>query len=125
MFTAWTIVGTVWLNQSDGACLPEENQYYTFIIWLLLCYLWIALYLCITLVSYTFRSDNIGHGGELPVHLLVCHVTHFAHVDCTQGGFAFPLSLIQLNENRGLSEEHIQAIPTFPCPSSYSEDKCR
>src|SRR5689334_21140292 len=75
-FIIWTLVGTVWFGetlenanpsvtnrvaaQSDRECLPENNQYWTFIIWLVLvqsspcilyltlsrsqCYIWIVVY---------------------------------------------------------------------------------
>jgi len=45
-FVAWTIVGTVWF-QDSGKCLPEHNQYWTCLIWIIMCYTWIVVYLCL------------------------------------------------------------------------------
>lgn len=42
-FLTWTVLGTFWFAQ-DHTCLHDANQYATFILWFVLCYLAIALY---------------------------------------------------------------------------------
>lgn len=101
-FFAWTVVGTAWFDDSKD-CLPEDNQKWAFVIWLILCYVWISGYVCILLVKKVCFSTP-----EQPA----------------QGVFSFPLNLLELEEDVGLSEQQIHLIPTFAAPSSLTDEKC-
>jgi len=73
-FVIWTIVGTVWFNKT-GRCLPENNQYWTFVVWLILSYVWIALYACLLGVQYYIshnhhQFNNWAHQVNFPLHLI-------------------------------------------------------
>eukprot|EP01006_Ploeotia_vitrea_P040379 TRINITY_DN66423_c0_g1_i1.p1 TRINITY_DN66423_c0_g1~~TRINITY_DN66423_c0_g1_i1.p1 ORF type:complete len:254 (+),score=110.12 TRINITY_DN66423_c0_g1_i1:313-1074(+) len=115
-FVAWTIVGSVWLDQS-GDCLPEKNQYWTFVVWLVLCYLWSALYLCVIVLQRMLVPDHVNGAGA----------------GAGAGGAGaqfmvnapFPLSLIHLDEQLGLPEDQIQVIRPYPAPvDKLSDDIC-
>jgi len=91
-FCAWTILGTVWFSQS-GSCLPESNQYWTFIIWLIICYLWITLYACLLKLQ-----RYMGYAGG-DFHPAV-------------GDNGFPIHLIP-EVPSGLTPQQLESIPTF------------
>jgi len=64
-FVSWTIVGTVWFLKARE-CFDQANQFYTLIFWLSVCYIWIALYLCLLVLQYVFQSDpQFNHIGVL------------------------------------------------------------
>ena len=99
-FIAWTIMGTIWFNES-GTCLPEVNQYWTLLIWLVLCYLAIALYFCYLLLKYTLRPDQ---------------------QEFVFGDRSFALSLIGMSQNRGLTQTQIRQIRSHKYEMGNTED---
>lgn len=57
-FTVWTAVGTWWLleveSESPG-CLPHDANIHFLVFWLMLCYLWLFVYLTLVLLSRNFQ----------------------------------------------------------------------
>jgi len=108
-FISWTVVGTVWFIHSSD-CFSEDNQYWTLVFWLSLCYVWIAVYLCLLTLQYMLRSDpqfnHIGvFGGRrqmLPALLLL------------------RLQDMPINPNQGLPPNQISAIAFCDPPSPAS-----
>jgi len=65
------VVGTVWFAK-HSSCLPDENQYWSFIIWLVVSYTAIVLYLFLLVLQFTLRSDqNFLHIGMVSEQLSV------------------------------------------------------
>jgi len=60
-FIIWTIVGTLWF-QDSGSCLPEKNQYWTCLIWLVMCYTWIVLYACLQVILCLRPGRHLADG---------------------------------------------------------------
>lgn len=63
-FTAWTIVGTVWFNQLQEhtpECLPQGSHPWFLMFWLVLCYIWIAIYVIFIALAmlYEYRARRI------------------------------------------------------------------
>jgi len=100
---------TVWFIHSSD-CFSEDNQYWTLVFWLSLCYVWIAVYLCLLTLQYMLRSDpqfnHIGvFGGRrqmLPALLLL------------------RLQDMPINPNQGLPPNQISAIAFCDPPSPAS-----
>jgi len=101
-FTIWTIVGTVWFSLC-GSCLPENNQYWTFVVWLVLSYIWILLYACLLGLSYF-----IGHGD----------FNNWANEN------QFALNLIPREEHVGLTQEQINTIESSQATAEDSVKTC-
>eukprot|EP00917_Polyrhabdina_sp_WS-2016_P008952 GHVP01019949.1.p1 GENE.GHVP01019949.1~~GHVP01019949.1.p1 ORF type:complete len:210 (+),score=12.08 GHVP01019949.1:132-761(+) len=59
-FSAWTIVGTVWLvqlNMHTPNCLPPGSQDWFFIFWLVICYIWILIYIIFIGAAFKIESS--------------------------------------------------------------------
>ncbi|CAG9481623.1 zinc finger, C3HC4 type, putative [Plasmodium vivax] len=53
-FLIWNVVGTVWIYQIikyTPKCLPRNNHPWFIVLWIVLCYVWILLYLFFILLS--------------------------------------------------------------------------
>lgn len=63
-FVSWTALGTVWLCQLQKytpTCLPEGTQLWFFGFWLLLCYVWMGVYVSFIVIGiiYEVRSRRM------------------------------------------------------------------
>eukprot|EP00475_Leptophrys_vorax_P024540 TRINITY_DN3389_c0_g1_i1.p1 TRINITY_DN3389_c0_g1~~TRINITY_DN3389_c0_g1_i1.p1 ORF type:complete len:245 (-),score=40.86 TRINITY_DN3389_c0_g1_i1:1114-1848(-) len=94
-FIVWTVIGTVWFAL-DHVCLPEENQYATFIIWFVLCYLGIVGYMVFVCLVYHLGLVGavfLSPGGFDPADMAENPLLQYQHVD------------------QGLSDAEIERIP--------------
>jgi len=96
-FIVWTVIGTVWFAL-DHQCLPESNQYATFIIWFVLCYLGIVGYMVFVCLVYHLNLVGpvfLSPGGFDPADVAENPLLQYHQVD------------------QGLSDAEIERIPTI------------
>eukprot|EP01066_Platyproteum_vivax_P012104 Platyproteum_vivax@DN5499_c0_g1_i1.p1 len=70
-FVAWTVVGTVWLaeiQQSTPHCLPRSIHPWFLLMWLFLCYIWIAIY-CL-FISIALLFEMRAHQARINLRFL-------------------------------------------------------
>jgi len=115
-FVAWTIVGTAWFRQS-GSCLPESNQYWTFVIWLVLCYVWITLYSCLLICQICLGGGlRALNGGR--------RIDGFNGLNDADNNFPFPLQLRYQQQEDRLQQNEIDVIPTFLATDQETQKTC-
>jgi len=101
-FTVWTFIGTVWFAIGKS-CLPEENEYVTMLMWLILAYLGIACYIVfLALVIHLglFRLVFLSPEGLNPN-------------DIRAGNPLLDDLLDREPLNQGLGEDLIRQLPSF------------
>lgn len=99
LFIGWTLTGTVWFS-SSYQCLEGTRQFYIFVVWILLCYLWIALYVCYLCLQRTLGLDE-----------------DLADPDMNP----FDLNLLELTSPRGLTRQQIDGIVAYKCPAALPD----
>jgi len=92
-FVGWTIVGTLWFRES-GSCLPEHNQYWTCLIWIIMCYIWIVIYLCLRGTMCYFERRSLGVASR------------FSYI------------------STGLTSREISELPSYAASSELTEKEC-
>lgn len=111
-FAAWTVVGTAWFDESKE-CLPEDNQKWAFVIWLILCYLWIFGYICLLAVKRICFS-----APSQPAQVRVPSLFHdndvIDLVNCL-GCFFFPAQLIRTGRGYGVDRATDQLNYNLSC----------
>jgi len=105
-FAGWTITGTIWFAL-DRQCAARRNQVPTFIIWFILCYIWISI-----LLIYDRSDVLVGYAALIGIslHLGVFEYVFFAGEDADE--LQNPL-LYPDQRNEGFSAEQISSIPSF------------
>ncbi|KAL8448235.1 hypothetical protein Emag_004003 [Eimeria magna] len=57
-FSSWTILGTIWfaeVQEKTPLCFPRDSQPWFFTFWLVLCYIWILIYVIFIVVAAVFE----------------------------------------------------------------------
>lgn len=105
-FIGWTILGNIWFIK-DSKCLPEPNQFATFVIWFVLCYTWIIGYFLFMLLGWrlgVFSSLFLNPGNFDPTDI---------ESNAILGNYL---------EHPGLSDSEIERIPTIVYGTGHGID---
>eukprot|EP01066_Platyproteum_vivax_P005299 Platyproteum_vivax@DN1672_c0_g1_i1.p1 len=106
-FLCWTILGTVWLAEIEKAaphCLVSPSHSWYFVIWLGICYAWVAFYCLLVLVALMMEEQTMSQAA--------------LHQRLSQEVYGLSswneASLYIAHEHsRGMKSRHIAALPTF------------
>eukprot|EP00922_Rhytidocystis_sp_ex-Travisia-forbesii_P014340 GHVS01021478.1.p1 GENE.GHVS01021478.1~~GHVS01021478.1.p1 ORF type:complete len:303 (-),score=46.63 GHVS01021478.1:212-1120(-) len=132
LFFAWTVTGNVWIIQVfyyTPTCLPPTCPMFYMVTWLIVCYCWISVYICLigVALSYEYRARRAesllfseAAASSLPSSAAAAAGRHgmVERYDSLVARWGRTVSLAEYGVpfvRQGLTPSQVDALPSLPC----------